>query len=126
MNQPIQVHHSGSDNEAVMLLRSILAKQTEQNALLAAMVKRQSENVRNNTQWKKQHPGLSKRCHVAAERAGDLMNGLLEKLVTELEEMGESGEWEANYELFELIDTYGPRFQQFSMILQSLAQLSTE
>ncbi len=126
MNQPIQVHRSGDNNEAVMLLRSILAKQTEQNALLAAMVKRQSESVRSNAQWKKEHPELSRRCHAAAERASGLMNSLLDKLVTELEEMGEVEEWDGNFELFELVDTYGPRFQQFSMILQSLAQLSTE
>lgn len=126
MNQPIQVYHSGGDNEAIVLLRAILAKQTEQNALLAAMVKRQSENVRSNAQWKKEHPDLSKRCHTATERAGNLMNDLLDRLVAELEQMDDTGDWESNFELFELIDTYGPRFQQFSVILQSLAQLSTE
>ncbi len=126
MNQPIQVHRSDGNNEAILLLRSILDKQTEQNALLAAMVKRQSENVRSNAQWKKEHPELSKRCHVAAERASVLMNSLLDELITKLEDLDEAEEWEANFELFELIDTYGPRFQQFSMILQSIAQLSTE
>lgn len=126
MNQPIQVYHSGGDNEAVILLRAILAKQTEQNALLAAMIKRQGEGVRTNAQWKKQHPELSKRCRVAAERASGLMNSLLEKLVTELLDMQEIEEWDNNFQIFELIDTYGPRFQQFSVILQSLAQLSTE
>lgn len=126
MNQPIQIYHSGGDNEAVILLRAILAKQTEQNALLAAMIKRQGEGVRTNAQWKKQHPELSKRCRVAAERASGLMNSLLEKLVTELLDMQEIEEWDNNFQIFELIDTYGPRFQQFSVILQSLAQLSTE
>lgn len=112
-------------NEAVMLLRAILEKQNEQNALLNTMVKRQSQQVRQTSEWQKQFPDLAKRCHGAAQRASELLNGLLERLVTDLEQLETDG-YESDYALMELVDKYGYKFQQLSMMLQTLAQLGKE
>ena len=81
MNQPLQVKHSSGSNEAVMLLRAILAKQDEQNALLKALVEKQHVQTRATAQWKNEHPALSQRCKQATDKAARLMDSLIEHLV---------------------------------------------
>lgn len=128
MNQPIQVRPSGGgNNEAIMLLRAILDKQNEQNALLTALVKRQNDNTRQTAQWKNEHPELSSRCHEAAQKASELMNKMLERLVSDLEDLDDEIDWGGEmFELNEFIDRYGYKFQQFSAMLQTLAQLGNQ
>ena len=128
MNQPIQVRsNGGGNNEAILLLRAILDKQNEQNALLTALVKRQSENTRQTAQWKNEHPELSSRCKEAAQKASNLMNQMIERLVNDLEELEDDEDWGGEpFALNELIDKYGYKFQQFSALLHTLAQLGNQ
>lgn len=116
---PIQVRASGnSGNEAIMLLR-------EQNSLLKTLVQRQNDATKGNTAWKTANPKLSKRCASSVKRANELMTELVEKLVTDLEELTENEGWENNFAVFELIDKYGQKIQQFNIIIQTLSQLGT-
>lgn len=126
MNQAVQVRGTGGNNEAVLLLRGILEKQSEQSALLKALVQRQNAGSRQNTQWKKENDKLSKRCGVATKRAQELLTSMIEQIVGELEDLDEEDNWEENYALFELIDKYGHKLQQFGVILNILTQLGTE
>ncbi len=112
--------------ESIVLLRGILEKQNEQNALLQALVKRQSDPVRQNAQWKHANPELSKRCAGAVKRANDLMTQIVQQIVEGIEDLDEDVDWEENYPVFELINAYGPRLQQFNIILNTLTQLGTE
>lgn len=117
MTPPIQVRTSGnSGNEAILLLR-------EQNMLLKTLVQHQNNATKGNADWKVGHPELSKRCASAVKRANELMTDLVEKLVTDLEELTEEEGWEGNFAVFELIDKYGQKIQQFNIIIQTLAQL---
>lgn len=126
MNQPVQVRGAGGgNNEAILLLRGILEKQGEQSELLKALVQRQNASSRQNVQWKKENDKLSKRCGIATKRSQKLLTGLIEQIVGELEELGEENNWEENYALFELIDKYGYKLQQFGVILNTLTQLGT-
>lgn len=110
-----------------MLLRAILAKQNEQNALLQALVKKQYEQTRHVVDWKKKHPELSQRCQKAAEKAAQLMDNLVECLVNDLEELEHEEGWDGSaFELNEFIDKYGHKFPQFSIILQMLSQLGEQ
>lgn len=116
---PIQVRASGnSGNEAILLLR-------EQNVLLKTLVQRHNNATRGNAAWKTGHPELSKRCAAAVKRANELMTELVEKLVDDLEELTEEEGWGGNFAVFELIDRYGQKIQQFNVIIQTLAQLGT-
>lgn len=124
MNQPVQARGNGG-NEAIILLRGILEKQNELNALLQAVVKRQGDSIRQTARWKTEHPDLSKRCAASAKRGSELMTELIERLVDELEGLDADDDWSGNYKLFELIDKYGHKFQQFNLIVQTLAQLGT-
>lgn len=124
--QPIQVRASGnSGNEAILLLRAMLGKQNEQNALLQSLVQRQNDTSRSNAAWKTANPALSKRCATSVKRANELMTELVEKLVTDMEELTEDEGWENNFAVFELIDKYGQKIQQFNVIIQTLSQLGT-
>lgn len=126
-DQPVQVRPSGGGNEAILLLRAILDKQNEQNALLTALVKRQGESTRQTAAWKNANPELSSRCAKAAEKASELMNRMIERLVSDLEELEQDEGWDGgDYALNEVIDRYGPRFHQFSMLLQTIAQLGNQ
>lgn len=117
--QPIQVRASGnSGNEAILLLR-------EQNGLLKTLVQRQNAATKGNADWKTSNPELSKKCAVAVKRANELMTELVEKLVEDMEELAEQDGWEGNFSAFELLDKYGPKIQQFNVIIQTLAQLGT-
>jgi len=126
MNQPVQVRGTGGNNEAIMLLRGILEKQNEQTALLQALVQRQNAGLRQNAQWKKENPELAKRCGAATKRGQEHLAGLIERLVEALEDLREDDNWDANYALFELIDKYGHKLQQFGVIISTLTQLGTE
>lgn len=118
--QPIQVRASGnSGNEAILLLR-------EQNALLQTLVQRQNDATKGNAAWKVEHPELSKRCATSVKRANELMTELVEKLVADLEEFTGDAGWEGNFAVFELIDKYGQKIQQFNIIIQTLTQLGTQ
>jgi len=117
--------YANNGNETIVLLRAILEKQNEQNAILNSMAQRQSQNVRQTAEWQKTYPELAKRCVGAANRASELLNSLLEKLVSDLESI-ESDDYVGDYELMELIDKYGHRFQQLSLLLQTLSQLGKE
>lgn len=126
MTPPIQVRSSGnSGNEAILLLRAMLVKQDEHNALLQSLVQRQNDTANSNAVWKTGHPELSKRCTSSVKRANELMTELVEKLVGELEEFTEDTGWDGNFAVFELIDKYGQKIQQFNVIIQTLAQLGT-
>lgn len=120
--QPIQVRASGnsgnSGNEAILLLR-------EQNVLLKTLVQRQNDATKGNAAWKTANPELSKRCATAVKRANELMTELVEKLVSDLEELTEDEGWEDNFAVFELTDKYGQKIQQFNTIIQTLSQLGT-
>lgn len=125
MNQIHLVPNFGDDTNR--LLRAILEKQQEQNSLLASLVQRQNEGARQNAHWKKQHSSLSKQCHQAAIKASALMDELIANIVDELDDIDQEEDWyDGNFKLFELIDKYGPKLQQFTVILQTLAQLGTE
>lgn len=117
--QPIQVRASGnSGNEAILLLR-------EQNVLLKTLVQRQNDATKGNAAWKTANPALSKRCAGAVKRANELMTELVEKLVTDMEELTDDEGWENNFAVFELTDKYGQKIQQFNTIIQTLSQLGT-
>jgi hypothetical protein len=108
---------------AVQLLNAILEKQHEQTALLRLLVQKQQEHSQSISNWKVEHPELSKKCSAAAKKANDLINQMIERLVEELEDF--EG-WEGGFSLNELIDKYGHRIQQLSGIAHTLTQLGSQ
>ncbi len=123
VNQLIQVRSEGV-NESIMLLRAILSKQDEQNSLLKVLVQKQHEQTRNTSAWKNNHPALAQRCQRAAEKGQRLMDQMVENLVKAIEELDEVfDDYQTPFQVSELIDKYGYKFQQFSMMIHTLGQL---
>lgn len=114
------------DNEAIRLLKEMVQRQTELNALLLALVKRQQDPVRQNAQWKNDNPELAKRCAAVSEQANGLLIQLVEDLVTDLEDSKGTEGWKDSFESTEIADKYGYKLQQLHIIMQTLAQLSAE
>jgi hypothetical protein len=117
----VQVRSSTPDNEIVLLLRAILETQHEQNMLLKAGIQQQNDTNQQASVWKQENPELSNRCRAIVAKAAALMNALLEELVVDLENI-DTG-WDDKYMLFEFIDKYGPKLQQFNILVQTLVQL---
>jgi len=111
--------------EIITLLKALLSVQSEQKALMTATALRQNGQGRQNSQWKTTNSDLSKRCFQAHKKAGELLTHLISEVVTEIEDLDNSDSWDVNYSLFEILDKYGHKFQQFTMLLQTLSQLGT-
>ena len=114
-------------NEAILLLRDIRDKQGEQNRLLAMLIKKQMSATNQTNQWKNHNVELSKRCGTASDTAAKLMFKLVDSLVEDIEKISDDGvNWQGeNFEFYELVDKYGQKLQQFSVIIQTLSQLGT-
>lgn len=123
------------NNEAVDVLREILSKQTEQteitallsdmlaaqretNVLIKATLQKQNQHAQQMVRWRHDNSELAERCGNCAQRAGDLMNNLVDSMVTDIENISGSP-----FELSELIDKYGTKCQQLNVIMQTLAHL---
>ncbi len=114
------------NTHALMLLEAILSRQTEQNELLKTLVQRQNANTASSDKWKKEHPDLAKRCLSAAKKASELMNNLIEEMVTDIEDIDSDNSWDGNFAAVEILDKYGSKIQQFGMVLNTLTQLGTQ
>lgn len=119
---------TGSDNEQVGLLRSLLAAQDRQNELLEELVGQMSaaQRQRNHElgQWKQANPELARSCQQAAETLSRVQVEFLASMTREISENAEvlmDGEFMLN----EFVDRYGPRMAHLNGVLQILAQLGS-
>ena len=111
-------------SKAVELLQAILAEQSRNNQLLSILVNSQQRNEQSTQTWKQEHAELSSRCTRAVKKANNFMTSLLEQMVTEIEGLEEES-WDSGaFVLDEFITKHGPKFQQFSLIINALAHLS--
>jgi len=106
------------------VLKALLSKQDEQIALLKLLVQKKYEQSQRLSQWKNKNPALAKRCHAAATKGQGLLDQMIDKLVQILEDTDDDlDDYQKLFAISEFIDTHGYKFQQFSMILQTLGQL---
>lgn len=118
-------NHQPTNETTATLLNEILKQQSEQNQLLKILITRQHDMERHLSQWKHDNPALTKRCAYAAKRANNLMTSLLENLVNDIENLPDVSDLNESFTLFELIDRYGYRIQQFQLITHILSQLGS-
>ena len=116
------------NNEAVGLLREMLAAQDRQNELLEEIVGQLSAVQRQRAnelgQWKQANPMLARDCRVAAEALSKVQTEYLVSLTQEITDNFESLR-DGEFMLNEFVDRFGPRLAHLNGLLQVLSQLSS-
>ena len=84
-SSPVRVD---GNNEAVELLRQLVASQDRQNELIEELVDQMSAGQRQRAaelgQWKEANPILARRCRAAAEALGQVQTEFIENLTCEI------------------------------------------
>lgn len=111
-------------SEALDILRRLLVAQERQNQLLIKLIQESQKKTQasGNEVWKKDNAGLSRRCSNASSKGNDIFTSMVENMVSDLESMEDD---DYNFALFEFVDKYGTRFQQFGSVLNVLSQLGS-
>lgn len=108
-------------------LRELVDHHRRQGHLLSQMVgaQQQASQQRANElkQWRAAHPHLSLACRGALESLGRAQTEYYDKMVTEIEESGDSLEY-GDYMVNEFVDRFGPRLVHLNSLLQLLSQLA--
>ncbi len=117
----------GEKNEAIALLRELVAAQDRQNELLEELVSHtctaQRQRAHELGNWKQANPGLARSCRAAAEALSRVQTDYLVSLTQEISENYESLR-DGEFMLNEFVDRFGPRLAHLNGLLQVLSQLS--
>ncbi|MGI9472114.1 MAG: hypothetical protein ACR2NZ_11305 [Rubripirellula sp.] len=117
-----------NDQNAMDLLRQLVAGQQQQNRLLEELVSQQvaanKQRVNELQQWKNANPELARSCRQAAETLSRVQTQFLDTLTEEIAD-SEDHLVEGEYMLNEFVDRFGPRLAHLNGVLQVLAQLGS-
>jgi hypothetical protein len=117
-----------ASNEAIGLLREMLAAQDRQNELLEEVVNQLSATQRQRAnelcQWKQANPMLARDCRAAAEALSKVQTEYLVSLTQEITDNFETLR-DGEFMLNEFVDRFGPRLAHLNGLLRVLSQLSS-